>query len=161
MMITFKEIDDIKVVTPDANEITLFNTSGSLAFKDESGDVYTLTKQEDLDAIAATEPKVYVALLTQTGTSAPVATVLKNTLGGVPVWSYEGIGIFQITLADTFTLNKTTVFITNRSDDGITVANIFVGNISDDDYITINTSDGVDGLNSYLYNTPIKIEVYP
>lgn len=29
--------------------------------------------------------KVYTALLTQTGTDAPVATVLENTLGGTPI----------------------------------------------------------------------------
>ena len=31
--------------------------------------------------------KVYTALLTQSGTNAPVATVLENTLGGEIVWS--------------------------------------------------------------------------
>ena len=35
--------------------------------------------------------KVYTALLTQTGTNAPVATVLENTLGGTPVWSYDKV----------------------------------------------------------------------
>ena len=112
-------------------------------------------------AAEATEPKVYVALLTQTGTDAPVATVLKNTLGGVPVWSYVGPGSFTLTLSNTFTLNKTTVFVTNRSDDGITITNIFVTNILDDDYINIAVSDGSDGLNNHLLGTPIKIEVYP
>ena len=60
------------------------------------------------DAVkAATEPKVYIALLTQTGTDAPVATVLKNTLGGVPVWSYSNVGVYTGTLASAFTANKT------------------------------------------------------
>lgn len=36
--------------------------------------------------------KVYTALLTQTGTNAPVATVLENTLGGNVTWSYIDIG---------------------------------------------------------------------
>ena len=31
---------------------------------------------------------VYTALLTQSGTDAPVATVLENTLGGTVTWSY-------------------------------------------------------------------------
>jgi len=38
--------------------------------------------------------KVYTALLTQSGTSAPTATVLENTLGQTITWSYNGIGNF-------------------------------------------------------------------
>lgn len=53
--------------------------------------------------------KVYRALISQTGTNAPTAIVLENTLGGTPVWSYEGVGFYNLTLADVFTLNKTFV----------------------------------------------------
>ena len=38
--------------------------------------------------------KVYTASLTQSGTAAPVATVLENTLGFLPTWDYIGIGIY-------------------------------------------------------------------
>ena len=38
--------------------------------------------------------KVYTALLTQTGTDAPVATVLENTLGGDVTWTYDDIGSY-------------------------------------------------------------------
>ena len=34
--------------------------------------------------------RIYVAKITQSGTSAPSATVLQNTLGGTPVWSRTG-----------------------------------------------------------------------
>ncbi len=51
--------------------------------------------------------KVYRALLTQTGTDAPVATVLENTLGGTPVWGRSGAGIYPLTLEGCFTANKT------------------------------------------------------
>ena len=36
-----------------------------------------------------TQPKVYRALLSQTGTAAPTATVLENTLGGTVVWTRD------------------------------------------------------------------------
>ena len=63
--------------------------------------------------VQATKPyKVYTALLSQSGTSAPVATVLENTLGGTVVWSREAAGFYNATLAGVFTLNKTTVLIT-------------------------------------------------
>ena len=46
--------------------------------------------------------KVYRALLTQTGTDAPVATVLENTLGGEVVWTRDDIGLYTGTLAGAF-----------------------------------------------------------
>ena len=51
--------------------------------------------------------KVYTALLTQSGTDAPVATVLENTLGGDVVWEYTNIGNYTATSNNLFTLNKT------------------------------------------------------
>lgn len=51
--------------------------------------------------------RVYRALLTQTGTDAPVATVLENTLGGTVVWTRSGAGDYQGTLSGAFTANKT------------------------------------------------------
>ena len=50
---------------------------------------------------------VYTALLTQSGTDAPVATVLENTLGGTVVWTRDGEGLYTATLSDAFTANKT------------------------------------------------------
>ena len=54
--------------------------------------------------------KVYTALLTQTGTSAPVATVLENTLGGEVVWTRDGSGYYIATSSGLFTENKTGFF---------------------------------------------------
>lgn len=53
----------------------------------------------------------YVALLTQAGGAAPVATVLANTLGGTVVWSRVGAGQYLATLAGVFTANKTMVIV--------------------------------------------------
>lgn len=46
--------------------------------------------------------KVYKALLSQTGTSAPVARVYQNNLGGEVVWTRDGTGIYVGTLAGKF-----------------------------------------------------------
>lgn len=54
--------------------------------------------------------KVYSALLAQTGTDDPVATVLENTIGTI-TWSRGGAGFYEATCTDCFTLNKTMVFI--------------------------------------------------
>jgi len=53
--------------------------------------------------------KRYKALLTQTGTNAPVATVLENTLGGTVVWTRTGAGVYVGTLASAFTVEKTII----------------------------------------------------
>jgi len=56
--------------------------------------------------------KIYRALLTQTSTNAPTATVLENSLGGTVVWSYADIGKYNATLSNAFTANKTHTAIT-------------------------------------------------
>lgn len=57
--------------------------------------------------------KLYVALLTQTGTDAPVATVLQNDLGGTVVFTYSGAGDYSGTLAGAFLAAKTVVSFSN------------------------------------------------
>lgn len=49
---------------------------------------------------------VYTALLSQSGTDAPTAVVLANTLGGTVVWTRGGQGSFAATLAGAFPVNK-------------------------------------------------------
>jgi hypothetical protein len=58
--------------------------------------------------------KTYKAILTQTGTSAPVPTVLVNTLGeGITIdWTYTGVGAYVGTLnKGEFDISKTYVQI--------------------------------------------------
>ena len=53
--------------------------------------------------------KVYTAVLTQSGTLAPVATVLQNTFGGDLTWSYDAVGSYEVSSDGLFTDGKTTV----------------------------------------------------
>lgn len=53
--------------------------------------------------------KVYRATLTQTGTGAPVATVLENTFGAEIEWSRNAAGDYRATLAGAFPISKTVV----------------------------------------------------
>lgn len=59
--------------------------------------------------------KVYTALLTQTGTDAPVATILENTLGGTPVWTRTDVGEYRVTLTGAFITNKTVISAGNTA----------------------------------------------
>jgi hypothetical protein len=63
----------------------------------------------DGKVVEKVQPKVYVAKVVFSGTSAPTATVLENTLGGTPVWTRESQGTYRVTLASAFTLAKTFV----------------------------------------------------
>jgi hypothetical protein len=56
--------------------------------------------------------KVYTALLTQTGTSAPTATVLENTIGTI-TWTYTDYGFYTGTCTGCFTENKTFAYMYN------------------------------------------------
>ena len=51
----------------------------------------------------------YIAILDQSGTTAPVATVLENTLGSTFKWNYAGVGKYYVESIGTFTPNKTVV----------------------------------------------------
>lgn len=53
--------------------------------------------------------RTYVAILNQSGTAAPVATVLHNTLEGDVVWTRSGTGAYVGTLAGQFPVNKMTI----------------------------------------------------
>jgi hypothetical protein len=64
----------------------------------------------------------YTALISQSGTNAPTATVLKNNTGHTYTWTRTAAGKYEITAnGNAFTANKTAVFINygNPSSDGL------------------------------------------
>jgi len=71
-----------------------------------SGDLVDNT--DPLNPIINKGYKVYTALLTQSGTNAPVATVLENTLGNI-VWSRVATGTYAANSSGAFTTDKTTL----------------------------------------------------
>ncbi len=102
--------------------------------------------------------KKYVALLTQTSTSDPTATVLENTLGGTLVWTRTGTGAYLATLSGVFSSNKTTVIVTPTS--GSTIASASSSSVNDVNLSTAlsTTAAAIDGV---LTNATIEIRVYP
>jgi hypothetical protein len=106
--------------------------------------------------------KVYKALLTQTGTNAPVATVLQNSLGVTPTYGYTDIGIYTITATSTLTLNKTAVsFGSNISINDVDAAFIQSNNLSVNGFTFVTFDVSSAAFNGVLNNTLITIEVYP
>jgi hypothetical protein len=63
-----------------------------------------------VSGIGSVSYKVYTALLSQSGTDAPTAVVLENTIGNI-VWTRDSEGFYFGTLLGVFTENKTICFI--------------------------------------------------
>ena len=102
---------------------------------------------------------VYTALLTQTGTNDPVATVLENTIGDI-VWSRDSIGYYAGTLTGGFPLDKT--FVMLQSSAWGSDYNTSLVDITDVDTVNIQIYDyqsetRFDGALNY---TSIEIRVY-
>jgi hypothetical protein len=105
--------------------------------------------------------KVYTALLTQTGTNAPTATVLENTLGGTVVWTRSGVGAYIGTLSNAFTSEKTAVFCTKDTGSPTGTGGVMMRGYSSSTsnvLITVVTSSG--GIDGQIANSSVEIRVY-
>ena len=102
--------------------------------------------------------KVYTALLTQSATSIPTATILKNTLGYTPSLSYGSTGTYKINLsANTPNLYYSiTTNSTNRNLDFRVTVQTSMG-IYD---IGVVTYSGGSLTNSLLLDTPVEVRIY-
>ena len=100
--------------------------------------------------------KVYVALLTQSGTDNPTALVLENTIGNI-VWSYSDIGDYIGTLSNSFVIGKTYAMAANY----VSGINVFVIDNTTINTINIQSLDlSGNNTNGILNSTPIEIRVY-
>jgi len=134
-------------ISSPATGLELFNTT-------------TNTKQiyDGTRWVEAAHPlyKVYTALLTQSGTDAPTATVLENNLGGTVVWTRDTYGLYTATLSGAFTSGKTW-FTPQLGQDGFMIS-------SGDALRFIRTSSDAMSLNTtaddYLNAFSIEIRVY-
>lgn len=106
---------------------------------------------------------VYTALLNQSGTNAPVATVLENTLGGTVVWTRTDVGTYVATLVGAFTENKTTTIqeVVNQNDIEANTINISGVRTGNNTYSLSSGAAGVGGLDDVINNYTIEIRVYP
>lgn len=126
-----------------------------------------LSKVENEKADGIKGVKIYRALLTQSSTSAPTATVLENTLGGTVVWSYTDVGIYVGTLAGAFTASKTACFPIGLSDDFDASTDFSVATLrrtgADTVEITTLTDDNTTAAlaNGLLTGSLVQILVYP
>lgn len=104
--------------------------------------------------------KIYIAIANQTGTQAPIMTILQNTIGDI-VWTRTIPGVYKATLEDAFPAGKTLMFVGQ--------GNFLENGINYFDQLTppheLNLQTCIDAFNTpgddKLSNTPIQIFVYP
>lgn len=118
----------------------------------------TKSNFDTLSSNSGSEPayKIYTALLTQTGTDAPVATVLENTLGELPTYSYAFTGGYHIVVPSLFAQNLTFVQLGHGTD----ITNNVMGTVRGDGTIRIKTGISEGSADDVLFNTAIEIKVY-
>ena len=96
-----KMVDSVNVLIDTYN-----NTTTELPEAGDSGNVLTSNGTTwESSALPEAGYKVYKAILKQSGTDAPVATVLENTVGEV-VWSRQSVGSYRATLQGAFPEGK-------------------------------------------------------
>ena len=106
--------------------------------------------------------KVYTALLSQSGTDAPVAIVLENTLGDIQ-FGYSSPGQYIISSEGLFLEDLTYCFINNSNDgDFVGSPHLISKTILDTSTIgfTVTVLNTGTPENSFLYKTEIEIRVY-
>lgn len=102
---------------------------------------------------------VYTALLMQTGTNAPVATVLENTLGQEIIYNYTGVGLFGSNDIIGVASSKIWVIITSKYNFTMVQANEHNTGGPSSIYIEQRTLAGVP-ING-IAKAYIEIRVYP
>jgi hypothetical protein len=113
--------------------------------------------------------KRYVALLSQSGTSAPVAIVQLNTLGFVPVWQRLDValgenpgdepGQYGFAIPG-LTANKLHVTTSYDAQNLLGAKGAFSSDFGGAG-VMLSTTNGGNGSDDALNNVPIMIEVYP
>lgn len=121
-----------------------------------------LRKQYEEHQEPTNDVKRYKALLTQSGTDAPIAVVLENNLGNVN-YTYDAEGLYSCTTDFTINKNKTIYCIINPNDDSTGGVGFFAGvTYTNINTIVIGTLNYLGAAcNGVLNNTFFLIEVYP
>lgn len=118
------------------------------------------TKSATVDQLSAyvVPYSSYTAILTQTSTNAPVATVMSSNLTGTFTWARTGVGVYTLTASTaTFTAGKTILFLNAGSS-----PSLITGEKTSDTVLTIKTfipSNGV-ATDAAITNGAFEVRIY-
>lgn len=123
--------------------------------------------QSLIDAAIAATGDVYMARMNQTSTTAPVATVVRNTFGSTPTWARTAQGVYTMTLASAFPLAKTLVLIgaSGVTTDDLAIFDLIRVEHSNSSVIRLTTRQWQAGTltleDNMLFETEIFVTVVP
>jgi len=110
---TSMSIIDHDTVEVNSNNSTFSGITYSADYSANYTDRSLVDKSYVDTKVADSRPyKIYTALLTQFGSSAPFPTILENTLGFIPVWTRTGRGIYKLVIQNENDINKIFPIIT-------------------------------------------------
>ena len=128
------------------------------------------TMQDITDTVSEVIPlyKVYTAILNQSGTNAPIATVLENTIDTSLFWEYTSVGQYVLKLPSfpnpgPFTVGKTFILIGSATNSSVPLyANNTTsqGDAQNFAVIVRNYDTSFVGVDNFK-NVSIEIRVYP
>ena len=134
----------------------LLGTSVPLPGTDEKATTRNFSVS-DVSSLTNLGYTVYTAALIQTGTAAPVATVLQNTTGGTFTWSRTSAGQYKATISGiTLPANKVVIF-ENATGDLNLGGKITSSTIIDIDQFSSGGGGYADGM---LAGTSVEIRIY-
>lgn len=142
--------------------------------KGEKGDTGAIGPQGPQGPSGELPYLVYIASISQSGTDAPVANVLMNTIGDI-VWSYVNEGYYHATLEGAFPSAKTRIitpsaYSTPGLDPSYGNMDFYTAGLDSEDDVFLTTSRVIADTNSIkrqndaLYGNGasiIEIQVYP
>lgn len=133
---------------------TVDTTERGSALANASREVYTM---QDIKDSAGSGYKVYAAILSQSGTNAPVVTELKNNTGATFTWTRFAVGQYRAqTNISVFTANKTVGIFTN----GQTIQLNTVAERLSDTFYQLETAIGSVLSDGFLNNGYLEILIY-
>ena len=100
---------------------------------------------------------IYVALLTQSGTDAPTANILENTIGEI-TYGYEDDGNYNIFSDGLFTEKKTTITIGTQNNSGYNIT--FITGYNNVNQLSFLCFNGGTPSNGVINNIFLEIRVY-
>jgi hypothetical protein len=110
-------------------------------------------------AAGGSGPLVYIARVSQTGSSAPTAVEIVNTTGATFTWTRLLAGLYNVTASSAvFTTDKTAIFVTSAG----TQPYISRAGVNSTTQCYVNTSSAFSGTQDGLMtDSYVKIEIYP
>lgn len=148
--ITTNIVSSINGVTNDGGNVAIVGTNGISVSSNNTTDTITISG-------TAAPYRVYTALLSQSDSSAPVATVLGNTLSADIIWTRISTGVYFGTLSGAFTNNLTSVSCNYGIVSGD--ASIITGSRSNSNVIRVQTYKASDKTLSEMKGSQIFIEI--